>query len=77
MPKIRVRIHFGADHTITGIAPPEVITGAAQDHYHRGTAYPPTGEKPLNVNDLPQHELGPCPGAQTLRREDINGDDGR
>jgi hypothetical protein len=78
MQEIRARIHVAADHTITGTAPPDVPPGE-----HEVTIAIAPGlirqkpEKPFDVNDLPNVDLGPWPEGLSLRREDIYGDDGR
>jgi hypothetical protein len=77
MSDIRTRIHVDADHTITGVAPPDVPPG---DHEITITVPPlarQPAKKPFDVNDLPNVDLGPWPEGLSLRREDIYGDDGR
>ena len=78
MSDVRTRIHVDADHTITGVAPPDVPPG---DHEVTITVAPPPGrqsaKKPFDVKDLPEHDLGPWPEGLSLRREDMYGDDGR
>ena len=77
MSDVRARIHVDADHTITGVAPPDVPPG---DHEITITVARPgrqSAKKPFAVNDLPEHDLGPWPEGLSLRREDMYGDDGR
>ncbi|HEY8874381.1 MAG TPA: hypothetical protein VIM52_15210 [Stellaceae bacterium] len=74
---VHTRIHVAADHTITGVAPPDVPPGDREITI----ALPPLArqpaKKPFDVNDLPEHDLGPWPEGLSLRREDMYGDDGR
>jgi len=78
MSDVRARILVDADHSITGVAPPEVPPG---EHEVMITVAPrpavqlPT--KPFDVNALPVHDLGPWPEGLSLRREDIYDEDGR
>jgi hypothetical protein len=77
MSDVRARIHVDADHKISGVAPAEVPTG---EHEITIAVSPPVrqmAKKPFDVNDLPEHDLGPWPEGLSLRREDIYGDDGR
>ena len=78
MSDVRARIHVDLDHTITGIAPPDVPPG---EHEVTITVAPsPVREppsKPFDVNNLPTVDLGPWPEGLSLRREDLYGDDGR
>ncbi len=78
MSDIRARIRVDPDHTITGVAPLDVPPG---EHEITITVAPRRAhqpvKKPLNVNDLPEHDLGPWPEGLSLRREDMYGDDGR
>src|SRR4029077_8768432 len=69
MHELRARIHVNADRVITGVAPPEVPPGEHEvtitvtpSHVRRRPG------KRLNVNDLPEHDLGPWPEALSLRR---------
>ena len=74
MNEIRTRIQVGPDHTITGIAPPDVPPGE-----HVATiiiSMPQIPQKPSRVADLPVHDI-PWDGSISLRREDMYGDDGR
>jgi hypothetical protein len=74
MNEIRTRIQVRPDHTITGIAPPDVPPG---EHVATITiSMPPTLEKLSRVADLPVHDT-PWDGSISLRREDMYGDDGR
>ena len=74
MNEIRTRIQVGPDHTITGIAPPDVPPG---EHVATITiSPPPIPEKLSRIADLPVHEI-PWDGSVPLRREDMYGDDGR
>ena len=74
MNEIRTRIQVGADHAITGIAPPDVPPG---EHVATINISPlPFPEKRSRVADLPVHDT-PWDGSISLRREDIYGDDGR
>jgi hypothetical protein len=79
MHEIRTRIRVGADHTITGVAPPDVPPG---EHEVTINVVPapepqPKKQKPFNVDDLPSADLGPWPEGLSLRREDLYDDDGR
>ena len=79
MHEVRTRIRVGADHAITGIAPPDVPPG---EHEVTITVAPPAAnrepkKKPFNIDDLPSHDLGPWPDGLSLRREDIYDEDGR
>lgn len=79
MHEVRSRIRVGADHAITGMAPPDVPPG---EHEVMITVWPPPvhpepEKKPFNVDDLPTVDLGPWPKNLSLRREDIYDDDGR
>ena len=78
MSDVRARIHVDANHKISGFAPAEVPTG---EHEITIAVTPqPAGQpakKPFDVNDLPEHDLGPWPEGLSLRREDMYGDDGR
>lgn len=74
MNEIRTRIQVGPDHTITGIAPPDVPPG---EHVATITiSTPQTAEKPSRVADLPVHDI-PWDGSISLRRADMYGNDGR
>jgi hypothetical protein len=74
MNEIRTRIQVGPDHTITGIAPPDVPPG---EHVATITiSTPAIPEKRSRVADLPVHDT-PWDGSISLRREDMSGDDGR
>lgn len=74
MNEIRARIQVGPDHTITGVAPPEVPAG---EHVATITVSPPpVPENVARVADLPVHDT-PWDGSISLRREDMYGDDGR
>jgi hypothetical protein len=74
MNEIRTRIQVGPDHTITGVAPPDVPPG---EHVATITiSPPPIPEKPSRVGDLSVHDI-PWDGSISLRREDMYGDDGR
>lgn len=73
MNEIRARIQVGPDHTITGIAPPEVPAG---EHLATITVSPPVPENLARVADLPVHDI-PWDGSISLRRGDMYGDDGR
>ena len=78
MSDIRARIHVDPDHIITGVAPPDVPPG---EHEITIMVAPlparQPAKKPFNVDDLPEHDLGPWPEGLSLRREDMYGDDGR
>ena len=78
MHDIKARIRVDADHKISGVAPPDVPPG---EHEITITMAPPPArqrmKKPFDVNDLPEHDLGPWPEGLSPRREDIYGDDGR
>jgi hypothetical protein len=74
MNEIRTRIQVGPDHTITGVAPPDIPPGEHVATITISTAQPP--EKPSRVTDLPVHDI-PWDGSISLRREDMYGDDGR
>ena len=78
MSDIRARIHVDPDHTITGVAPPDVPPG---EHEITITVAPSPArqpaKKPFDVNNLPIVDLGPWPEGLSLRREDIYDDDGR
>jgi hypothetical protein len=74
MGEIRIRILVRPDHTITGIAPPEVPPGEHVATITISTAR--TSEKPSRVAHLPVHDA-PWDGSIPLRREDMYGDDGR
>ena len=78
MDDIRARIQVNADHTITGVAPPEVPPG---EHEISIIVMPPPArqppKKPFDIDDLPSHDLGPWPKGLSLRREDIYDEDGR
>ncbi len=79
MHEVHARIHVHADHTITGIAPPDVPAGEHEVTIPipLGPARRPAKKKPFNVGDLPTHDLGPWPEGLRLRREEIYGEDGR
>jgi hypothetical protein len=78
MLDVRLRSHVNADHTISGVAPPEVPPGE-----HEITiviAAKPvrqSARKPFDVNQLPVVDLDPWPEGLSLRREDLCDDDGR
>lgn len=78
MNEIRTRVVVGPDHRISGTAPAEVPAGEHEviitvtEH----AAEEPT-RRPLDMTDLPRHDLGPWPHGLSLRREDIYGDDSR
>jgi hypothetical protein len=78
MLDIRARIRVNADHSISGVAPPEVPPGE-----HEVTivvAMKPVRQvapKQFDVDRLPVVDLGPWPEGISLRREDLYGDDGR
>ena len=74
MNEIRTSIQVGPDHTITGVAPPDVPPG---EHVATITiSTPGIPEKRSRVADLPVHDT-PWDGSILLRREDMYGDDGR
>ena len=74
MNEICTRIQVAPDHTITGVAPPEVPPG---EHVATITVPPPPiPEKQSRVADLPVHDT-PWDRSISLRREDMYGDDGR
>jgi hypothetical protein len=74
MAEIRTRIQVAPDHTITGVAPPDVPPG---EHVAIITiSTPPIPEKRSRVADLPVHDT-PRDGSISLRREGMYGDDGR
>jgi len=74
MNEIPTRIQVCPDHTITGIAPPDVPPG---EHVATITVSTPrTPEKLSRVADLPVHDT-PWDGSISLRREDMSGGDGR
>jgi len=70
MHELRARIHVNADRVITGVAPPEVPPG---EHEVTITVTPSRARrrprKSFDVNDLPEHDLGPWPEGLSLRRE--------
>ena len=72
------RVVVGPDHRISGTAPADVpageheITITLPDRPDRAQML-----RPLDPGDLPKHDLGPCPAALGLRREEIYGDVGR
>ncbi|MGA3399117.1 MAG: hypothetical protein ABSC95_07845 [Acetobacteraceae bacterium] len=78
MNEVRTRVVVSPDHRISGTAPDEVpagehdVTITVTDRRVRR----PAG-RPLGLNDLPKHDLGPWPEGLSLRREDMYGDDGR
>ena len=78
MLDIRARIRVNADHSISGVAPPEVPPGE-----HEVTivvAMKPVRQvapKQFDVDRLPVVDLDPWPEGISLRREDLYGDDGR
>jgi hypothetical protein len=78
MHELRARIHVNADRMITGVAPLEVPPGE-----HEVTITVITSRarrrprKSFDVNDLPEHDLGPWPEGLSLRREDLYDEDGR
>jgi hypothetical protein len=78
MHELRARIHVNADRVITGVAPPEVPPG---EHEITITVTPSRARrrprKSFDVNDLPEHDLGPWPEGLSLRREDLYDEDGR
>ena len=74
MNEIRTRIQVGPDHTITGVAPPDVPPGEYVATITIST--PPIPQKPSRVAGLPVHDI-PWDGSISLRREDMYGDDGR
>lgn len=79
MTEIRTRIRVDADHSITGIAPPNVPPGEheATISIPAASAHQSAKKKPFNVDDLPTVDLGPWPEGLSLRREDMYDDDGR
>jgi hypothetical protein len=78
MHEVRTRIRVGADHAITGTAPPDVPPGEHEITITVAPAPPrQQPKKPFNLDDLPSHDLGPWPEGLSLRREDMYGDDGR
>jgi hypothetical protein len=75
MSTIRLRIHVGRDHNITGIAPADLPPGEHEvvlATVPQGT--PPS--VPFRMADFPMDD-GPWDGSISLRREDMYGDDGR
>jgi hypothetical protein len=73
MNEIRTRIKVGPDHTISGVAPPDVPPG---EHVATITITKrPIPRKPSRVADLRVHDI-PWDGSISLRREDMY-DDGR
>jgi hypothetical protein len=76
MEEIRTRIQVGPDHTITGIAPPDVPPGEHVATITITISTPQIPQKPTRVADLPVHDI-PWDGSISLRREDMYGDDGR
>lgn len=74
MNEIRTRIQVSPDHTITGVAPPDVPPGEHVATITISTA--PIPQKPSRVAALPVHDI-PWDGSISLRREDMYGDDGR
>jgi hypothetical protein len=74
MNEIRTRMQVAPDHTITGIAPPDVPPG---EHVAIITiSAPRVPEKRSRVAGLPVHDTL-WDGSISLRREDMYGDDGR
>ena len=71
-------IRVDADHSITGIAPPDAPPG---EHEVTISISPRPAvtqpRKPFNINDLPSYDMGPWPEGLSLRREDMYDDDGR
>ena len=78
MHDVRTRIRVNGDQTITGVAPPEVPPG---EHEITIIVTPSRARrrpgKRFDVNDLPEHDLGPWPEGLSLRREDLYDEDGR
>ena len=78
MDEVRTRIRVAPDHSISGVAPPDVPPG---EHEVLITVTPTQTRrkppKPFNVDDLPTHDLGPWPEGLSLRREDMYDEDGR
>jgi hypothetical protein len=77
MTQIHTRIHVGPDHSITGVAPPDVPPG---EHEVTITLVPSSTQemptKRFSLKDFPSHDL-PWDDSISLRREDMYGDDGR
>ena len=79
MDEVRTRIRVAPDHSISGVAPPDVPPGEHEvliTVTTTQTGQPPR-KKPFNVDDLPTVDLGPWPEGLSLRREDIYDEDGR
>jgi hypothetical protein len=74
MTTVRMRIHVAADHTISGVAHAELLPGehdvtvAAEPRSRRG--------KPFRYDGFPVVDA-PSDDSVSLRRKDMNGDDGR
>ena len=78
MDDIRARIRVGPDQTITGIAPAEVPPGEHEITIELAPApRRQLPKRPLELTDLPSHDLGPWPKGLRLRREDLYDEDGR
>ena len=78
MTEIRTRVMVGPDRRISGTAPADVPPG---EHEVTITVTPSRARrrprKSFDVNDLPEHDLGPWPEGLSLRREDLYDEDGR
>ena len=77
MTVITARIQVAEDGTISGRAPDGVRPG---EHVVTLSVAAPARQEPtipVNVDELPRHDLGPWPEGLSLRREDMYGDDGR
>jgi hypothetical protein len=75
MSMMKLRIQVAADHTISGIAPPDLPAGEHEVLITAApVATPPT--KPFRMADFPV-DHGPWDDSISLRREDMYGDDGR
>jgi len=78
MDDIRARIRVGPDQTITRIAPVEVPPGEHEITIELAPApRRQLPKRPLELTDLPSHDLGPWPKGLRLRREDLYDEDGR
>lgn len=71
MPVVHARIRVDADGTISGKARPDVPPGEYEAPIDFAAPKPPKRKR----LDLPLHDCGPWD--DSLRREDIYGDDGR
>ena len=73
MNEIRTRIRVGADHRISGTAPPDLPPG---EHEAVIAVASPAGGKQFRLADIPMHDTV-WDGSISLRRDDMYGDYGR